>query len=145
VGSAVAPLVRSGALVFHPCVPGDGPLGWLGLRLAILRPDAACPSGTLTVEGRTGGTVGLLVIVTLPLVATHLASLAAGMGLVALLHAALRAVCLLLARAVRRPLASPSVQTPSPHVALVATPTVAVIRRDLASPRRRGPPVLAFA
>jgi hypothetical protein len=144
-GPAVALLGRGGALVVHPCVPGDGLLGWMGLRLAILRPDVACPAGTFSVDGLAGGTVGLVVIVALPLLATHLASLAVTLGLAARLHAALRVVRLLLATAVRRLPASPSVRTPSSHVAVLAAPMVAVIQREVASPWRRGPPLLTLA
>lgn len=145
VGSAAALLERWGALVVHSCVPGRGLFGWLGLRLAILRPDAACPAGTFAVDGQTGGTVGLLVIVAVPLMATHLTSLAVALGLAARLHAALRAVCLLLASVLRRVPTSPSVRMPSSHGAVLVALAVAVIQRDLASPWRRGPPVLAFA
>ena len=44
----------------------------MGLRLALLRSDLTCPSGTYAIGGDTGQVVGLVVVVALPLLLAHL-------------------------------------------------------------------------
>lgn len=75
-----------GQVVLHQCVPGDGPLGVLGLRLALLRTSAVCGDGSLAV-GPGGGVVASIALGTLLL---HVTLLGGGLGLTGLLARAWR-------------------------------------------------------
>ena len=99
VTSGVVALGRTGSLLVHHCVPGDGVDGWLGLRLALLRADSACPTESLAVGGDGRHVLGVAVVVALPVLLGHLAGVGLGLGalgaLRALGRAALGAVALL--------------------------------------------------
>lgn len=143
-GAAFVLAVRTlgwGQVVLHQCVPGDGPLGVLGLRLALMRTSAACGDGSLAVIPG-GGVVASVALSTLLL---HAVLIGGGLGLTGLLSRAWRAarsavlaVCpalLLHVRAVRIP------NRPSPVVEGAPAPSA---RPELFRGHpRRGPPLCA--
>jgi hypothetical protein len=139
-------LARHGAVTVQQCVAGDGAAGWLGLRLALLRADAACPSGTLAVGGSGGRVMGVVVLVTLPVLVAHLAGLGVGLGALGRLRRALEAARSVLAWVVPHLPASvvpvPSGDDVPPSV---AARTVVVLQHTLEAPWRRGPPALRIA
>lgn len=143
VVGAVALLAQRGGLLVHQCV-GDGAAGWLGLRLALLRQDATCPSGTLAVGPDGRQALAVVVMVAVPVLLAHLVAAALGFGLARqvrlVVGVALRllgrpfrarpAPVLVVLRDVRRFVVSCAVRPPGPV--------------DVAAPLRRGPP-LQFA
>ncbi|WP_372594634.1 hypothetical protein [Actinotalea sp.] len=141
--SVVPVLVRSGSLLVHQCV-SDGTAGWLGLRLALLRPDANCPTGTLAVGPDGGQALAIVVLVAVPVLVAHLVAMAAGLGLAR--HARL------LVGAVLRLLGGPFRTRPAPATTLVRPVRLLALVRtvrapgpvDVRVPLRRGPP-LRFA
>lgn len=139
LGAGVAVLSRSSSVLVHQCV-ADGTAGAIGLRLALLRHDPACPS-ELAVGGDTRQVIGVVVLVAAPVLALHLAGLLAGLGLLARANAGLRAVAAVLAGLVARPEAAqvpgPSGALPAP-VAVLGGPRTAAL---LGAPLRRGPPL----
>lgn len=142
LAAAATALVREGAVLVHQCVTGDGAAGWLGLRLALLRMDGDCPSGTLAVGGDSRQVMGVVAIVALPVLLTHLAGLGVGLGLVALLRRLLSgAVAVLRAVAPRLPVARPMVVAPR-RAPITVTCQAMVDRLVTSSLHRRGPPAL---
>lgn len=88
--TGAALLAQQGAVVVHQCVSA-GAFGRLGVGLSLLRTDAACPAGQLGVgDGRR--VVGLVVAIAAPVLLAHLAGALLGVGAVARLHRALRAL-----------------------------------------------------
>ncbi|MDO8106640.1 hypothetical protein Q6348_05445 [Isoptericola sp. b441] len=144
VGVGFATASRFGAILVHQCVAGDGMAGALGLRLALLRPDAACPSGALAVGGDSRQVMGVLVVVALPLLLVHLLGLTMAAGLLARIGLAVRTVVRVLAGLVRRP------EPARPALPRCARPVPAGLLRGavegapVGSPLLRGPP-LRFA
>jgi hypothetical protein len=139
---AAASLVREGAVLVHQCVAGDGAAGWLGLRLALLRVDGDCPTGSLAVGGDGRHVMGVVAIVALPVLLTHLAGLGVGLGLVALLRRLLTvAVAVLRAVAPRLPVTRAVVVGPR-RAPITVTCQAMVDRLVTSSLHRRGPPVL---
>ncbi|WP_035063180.1 hypothetical protein, partial [Cellulomonas bogoriensis] len=92
VGALGVALARSGAVLLHQCVSGEGLVGTLGVRLALLHADSACPTGTLAlgVDGRQ--VAGIVVIVALPVLLAHVGALALGLGALGRLGALARRV-----------------------------------------------------
>lgn len=143
--TAAVALVGRAEVLVHQCVAGDGMAGWLGLRLALLRADVDCPSGTLAVGADGRHVAGLLVVVALPVLLAHLAVAATGLAVLAALRGAVRAVVEAVGALVRR--------VPRPVRVLVVRARAAVavvVRRAVAATGRggvlrRGPPVLAPA
>lgn len=136
-------LGRHGALLVHQCV-ADGTAGAIGLRLALLRQDAACPSGlAVGPDGRQA--IGVVVLVAVPVLVAHVVGLLAGAGLLARARAGvLRALAVL---AGRRPLPGPVTDLHLPGRPVVEAPAPAPWR-DLVrggAVLRRGPPVAAVA
>jgi hypothetical protein len=130
-----------GQVVLHECVPGDGPLGVLGLRVALLRASAVCPDGTFAV-GPGRGVVASVALGTLLL---FLALLGGGMGLTgALSRAAHSARAMLSAMLPVRP-ADPSRATPPARLRSVVGAAQQVASQMLLGPAhpRRGPPAFA--
>ena len=137
---ALSVLAQRGALLVHQCV-GDGAAGWLGLRLALLRQDVACPSGTLAVGPDGRQALAVVVMVALPVLWVHLLATAIGLALARhvrhVVGVALGLVVRpfrdrptpvrLVLRGVRRLVASCAVRAPGPV--------------DVAVPLRRGPPL----
>ncbi|MCV2395062.1 hypothetical protein OEB99_12150 [Actinotalea sp. M2MS4P-6] len=140
VVAGVMALSRHAEVLVHQCV-ADGTAGAIGLRLAFLRHDAACPSGELAVGGDTRQVVGVVVLVALPVVVAHLLGAVAGVSLVARVRSALRTVRDVLAGLVR-----PRTAVRVPVVRARWTPfEVTHARLDdpwLAVPTLRGPPVV---
>lgn len=97
-------LVLQGRLLLHPCVSADGPLGQLGVRLALLSSVNDCPEGTLAVsDAATHGAI-LVLSVAAPALVGHLVVAAFGAGLTTLLvRAVSSAGALLRAVVVRLP------------------------------------------
>lgn len=135
-------LAERGALLVHQCVGvGGGAAGWLGLRLALLRPDATCPSGTLAVGPDGRQALAVVVMVAVPALLAHLGAAAIGLGLarrarlvvgiaLRLLRPRLRrrpAPVAVVLREVRRFVASRAGRPPGPV--------------DVAAPLLRGPPL----
>ncbi len=132
----------SGLATVHTCLPVSGTWAQMGLRLALLHPDAACPQGTLAVGATTGQAMTVVVAVAVPAVLAHLALISGAAGLVG----SVRRVILAAAHRVSRALAPsaprhPDLPTaPGPVVRPAAVPVRTVASRR---PHRRGPPVLA--
>lgn len=143
-----AVLARNGSILVHQCVPAEGTAGWLGLRLALLRTDAACPTGELAVGGDGRQVLGVVVMVALPMLLGHLAGLALSLGLMARLHGLLRAVAAVLTVVPRPPAAAPASHPQVRLVRLVAVARSVVVlvgRPGAQTPSRRGPPALQLA
>lgn len=140
--AAASHLMAQGALAVHSCVPGTG-AGALGLRLALLRADAACPSGTLAVGGDQRQVIGVVVVVALPALAAHLVGAMLGLGIAARLHGVLSAAVAALGRRLRAP--EPRGVPVRPHLPVDATVLRPRHACAVAMPLRRGPPDLRFA
>lgn len=138
-------LVRHGSVVLHQCVPAEGTAGWLGLRLALLRAEPDCPSGTLAVGGEPRQVLGVVVMVALPLLAAHLVAAAVGIGLAARLHRVVRSAAALLAGVVRRLPGLPGLVVRRLRPAVAAAVARAPRGEPVLGPPRRGPPALRFA
>lgn len=132
-------------LALHACVPGQGPVGWLGLRLALLSGSSDCPEGTLALGGSTASSALVVASVAVPTLLLHLVAAICGVSLSAVLARAAAGVRAVFRAAWRVLPASPR----GPWVAAfdVAGRDLDVVHRrvgDLAHPDR-GPPVLAAA
>ncbi|MCU1432712.1 MAG: hypothetical protein JWP95_1817 [Actinotalea sp.] len=143
--AAVGLVVRQGSLLVHSCVPGDGATGWLGLRLALLRADVECPAGTLAVGGDRGQVMGVVVMVALPVLVSHLAGLGIGLGLLAQLTGVLRAAREVLASVLPHLPRGAGLPAAPVTVPLTAPSILVPVVRALEAPWRRGPPVLGLA
>lgn len=77
---AAVAVAAEGRVLLHQCLTADGPLGALGVRLAVLRSTVECPEGTLGLGTASQGAV-LLLSVALPVVGAHLLLAAGGLGL----------------------------------------------------------------
>lgn len=132
-------------LALHACLPGEGPVGWLGLRLALLRASVDCPEGTLALGGSTSRSALVVVSVAVPTLLAHVLAAACGLSLSALLARAASGVRGVLGAAWRVLPAEPRA-TWWRAVGLVPARTVVVLRRagDAAHPDR-GPPAPAAA
>ncbi len=139
VVAGLAVLTRDAEVLVHRCV-ADGTAGTIGLRLALLHHDPACPSGELAVGGQTRQVIGVVVLVALPVLAAHLGGLLAGAGLVARVRAGLRTVRGVLAGLVRPPRPA---RVPVRGARRVPVEVVRSRHTDpvLATPALRGPPV----
>lgn len=132
-------------VMLHACLPGHGPLGWLGLRLALARSSVDCPEGTLALGG-TGARSALVVVwIAAPTLLVHLLAAACGVSLSALLARAASGIGVLLGAVLR-------VLPGAPRAPWVRA--AGVVGRDLAvAPTRvlamrhpdRGPPVSSAA
>jgi hypothetical protein len=137
VGASSA-LARTGALLVHQCV-ADGTAGAIGLRLALLRQDAACP-GQLAIGGEPREVIGVVVLVAVPVLLAHLVGVLAGLGMLARVRAGVRTVARVLSGLLRRP---------EPVALHVAARQLAPVARREAAPRGpaltvrplRGPPL----
>jgi hypothetical protein len=143
--AGVAALAAHAPVLVHRCLPADGVTGALGLRLALLRPEADCPSGTLAVGGETGQVMGLLVLVAVPVVVAHALSLLAAACVVAGAGLLVRAVTRLAGTVVPTLPGVPRSVVDRPRT-LAAAVVRAAVRPVLdAAVPRRGPPVPAAA
>jgi len=145
VAGALQLLTQRGALMVHQCVGvGDGAAGWLGLRFALLRQDAACPSGSLAVGPDGRQALAVVVVVALPVLVAHLVAATVGVGLAERVRQIVGAALRLLVRPLRgRPGRPPFL--PRPLRLTAARPAVrAPGPVDVLVPLRRGPP-LRFA
>lgn len=141
LGSLAVAAWRAPVLV-HQCVAGDGLAGSLGLRLALLRADATCPTG-VAVGADGAQAAGVVVMVAAPVLLLHVTLAGTGAGLMALAAALVRALGRVLGRIapvvparVRLPLlarAPRAAAHESPVLASWLLPTVGL----------RGPPALA--
>lgn len=142
--AGAALLSRQGALTVQQCVPGDGAAGWLGLRLALLRADVVCPTGTLAVGGDSRQVMGVVVLVALPALLAHVAGVVLGLGLLARVRTLVRAAAAVLAAVLPRlPRGRVQVVRRAPAL-LVSTWSRVAGRLGLEVPWRRGPPELLF-
>jgi hypothetical protein len=140
---ALGVLVLQGRLLLHPCVSADGPLGQLGVRLALLSSANDCPEGTLAVsDAATSGAI-LVLSVAAPALVAHLVLGVFGAGLTALLvRAASSAGALLRVVLVRLPVRPAVLAVRALRVALVAGPDVRPpVSRGLRVHPHRGPPL----
>ncbi|MBB2925366.1 hypothetical protein [Cellulomonas cellasea] len=136
-------LVVQGRLLLHPCVSADGPLGQLGVRLALLTSATDCPEGTLAVsDAATHGAI-LVLSVAAPVLVAHVLVAVFGAGLTALLvRAASSAGALLGAVLVRLPVRPRVVSTPPRRLVVVGDPDVRPPgSRGLRLHPHRGPPL----
>ncbi len=140
--AVVAVLGAAGALLVHPCLPGDGLVGAVGLRLAVLGPDAECPVGTLGFAADGSQAARLVVLVALPVLVAHLAAALAGLSVLVAARAlwrGVRSAVRVLAR--RLPVAAGVVSRVVRTLPAVPAGTP-VVRPAVAVVRRRGPPAL---
>ncbi|WP_225755142.1 hypothetical protein [Actinotalea sp. Marseille-Q4924] len=143
--AGVATLAAQAPVLVHRCLPADGLTGALGIRLALLRPDVDCPSGTLAVGAEPGQAMGLLVLVTVPVVVAHALSLLAAACVVAGAGLLLRAVGALSGAVVPTVPGVPRVVVDRAR-AVVASVVSRVVRPVLdTAVLRRGPPALVGA
>ncbi|WP_407344618.1 hypothetical protein [Pengzhenrongella phosphoraccumulans] len=140
-----AVVVTRTQFALHACLPGEGPVGWLGLRLALLRDSVDCPEGTLALGGSASRSALVVVSVALPTLLVHLVAAVCGASLSALLARAASGIRVVL-RAAWRVLPgvprAPGVRSRR----VIGRVLVGVLRRagDTAHPDR-GPPVLLAA
>lgn len=127
-------------VLVHRCVAGDGLAGVLGLRLALLRPDGACPSGTLALGGEGAHAAGIVVLVAAPVLALHLVLAGTGAGVLALAAGLVRALGRALARVL--PVLPSAAAVPAVGRVLrpVASDEPAVVAWLLPTVGLRGPP-----
>lgn len=71
----IAPLVS-----FQRCVSPDPRLAWIGVHLTVLRPDPGCNSGQLALNAGPGHTVGLVVMVAVPVLVANLLTALGAIG-----------------------------------------------------------------
>ena len=136
-------LAQQGTLTVQQCVSGAG-LGRIGLGLALLRVDEACPDGTLAVGGGQRQVIGVVVVVAMPVLVAQLAGATLGLGALARLHRLLRAVVVGLGTRVRRPAAPPPLAA-QVRVAVDIPVDLPTSRAVLGVPWWRGPPQVQFA
>jgi len=84
VSGLAAVLDGRAQLALHACLPGDGPVGWLGLRLALLRSSVDCPDGALALGGSTSRSALVVVSVAVPVLLAHVVAAVCGASLSAL-------------------------------------------------------------
>ena len=140
-----AVVVSRTQIALHACLPGEGPVGWLGLRLALLRGSIDCPEGTLALGGSASRSALVVFSVTLPTVLVHLLAAVCGAGLSALLARAASGVRGMVGSAWRVLPGAP--RAPGVRVRrVIGCVRAGVLRRagDMAHPDR-GPPVLLAA
>ena len=134
--------VHHGALVVHQCLPVNGVSGWLGVQLALLRPDSDCPSGALAVGGDPHHAVGVIAMVALPVLLAHVVGAGGWLGLAAMLRALIAGTVALL-RAVTPALPAGGEIVWSWRALPVATIAFEALDRLAAGCLwRRGPPIL---
>ncbi len=136
---------RNAAVVVQQCLPGDGLAGWLGVRLALLRPDAACPEGALALGADGRDVVGVTVMVAVPVLLAHLTGAGVGLGLLRTFGRAVRSAVELVAGVLLRiPRAIP---TFAPVLRAAVVTAWRGPHRDVVGRARwrRGPPVPLFA
>lgn len=85
LGAALA----TGLVSLRRCVPMDGSWATLGVRLALVHPDAACPAGTMAVDGEQ--VLGIAVVITAPGLVPHVATALGVAGVTKLVRAVLAA------------------------------------------------------
>jgi len=138
-------LVGPAQLVLHHCVAGAGPVGWLGLRLALLRGSADCPDGALAVGGTGAHSALVVVSVALPTLVAHVLAVAGGVSLSALLSRAASGVRVVLRAVGFRLPGAP--RAPWIAAVLVAGAALAGVPARIVTGRHgdRGPPVLLAA
>ncbi len=125
----------------HACLPGEGPIGWLGLRLALLRGSVDCPEGTLALGGSASRSALVVVSVALPTLLVHLLAAVCGASLSALLARAASGIRAVIGAAWHGLPGTP--RAPGVRVRrVIGAVRAGVLRRagDLAHPDR-GPPV----
>jgi len=135
----VAVAVMTGAAVVSACVPASGTWSQVALRLALLRPDAACPDGTLAPGAEPGQALTVVVAVALPSLLAHLALVS---GVAGLVGSARRVTAARIRRfvAVVAPAAAPVLRDDR-SVPLLPAPLPPPVRTVVARrPLRRGPP-----
>ncbi|MDD9206737.1 hypothetical protein PU560_09700 [Georgenia sp. 10Sc9-8] len=83
----VALALTTGLAAVHRCVPVSA--GWtdLSLRLALVRPDAGCPEGTLALGGRPEQVLTVAVGVTTPALLLHVLPLLGAAGFAGVVRA----------------------------------------------------------
>jgi hypothetical protein len=133
-------LTRLAGLVVHQCVPDAG-LGWLGVRLALLRVDAVCPNGSLAVGGDQRQVLAVVFAVALPVLLGHLLLGCLGIGALAQLRR-LAGVAIEILAGVRANLPDDVVvRVPSTvRVAIAGLYRPPVVREAPIVPWWRGPP-----
>ena len=67
-----------GMTVAHQCVPGQGPLAWLGMHLALVRDSYDCPAQTLALGGSPDDVGLVIVTIALPVLVVHALGVALG-------------------------------------------------------------------
>lgn len=145
VGVLVAVLARNGSILVQQCVPAEGTAGWLGLRLALLRVDAVCPTGELAVGGEGRQVLSVVIMVAVPLLLGHLVGLALSLGLLARLGGLLRALGAIVAVVPGLLDHAPSTYPVLRLAGAARTTVVLVARPGSESLSRRGPPTLQLA
>lgn len=94
-------LVGPAQVVLHGCVPGEGRLGWLGLRMALLRTSVDCPEGALAWGGSSADSAIVVISVAVPTLAVHALAVASGVSVSALLARAASAIRVVLGAVLR--------------------------------------------
>jgi len=133
-----------GRVMLHDCVSSGGPLGALGLRLAVLQDAADCPAGTYGLGAMSRGAVVLL-SVALPVLALYVLLTACGVGLSALLVRAARQARALVGGVLPRlrPAAPASLVRLGTDPVPSSRPLLPSVRVLVGCVARRGPPATA--
>ena len=145
VGGLVWALANGAHVVLRACLPGQGSLGGLGLRLALLRTSADCPEGALVLGGTSTRGALVLVSIAVPTLVGHLLAAACGLSASALLARAASGIGGLLGAALRSLPGAP--RAPWVRAALAVGRDLAVpVTRVLAVRHPdRGPPACCAA
>ncbi len=138
---AITRAAEGTSVTVHQCVSGGG-FARFGVRLALLHPDDACPQGELALGGDQRQVMGVVVLVAVPVLLGHVAGVLAGVGVLARLSSALRAVLALLVPSLRVPELAP---VEEPRLAVEVPVERAESRLVVGTPWRRGPPQVQFA
>lgn len=140
VVALVGVLAARAQLVLHACLPGEGPLGWLGLRLALLRTSVDCPEGSLALGGSTARSALVVVSIALPTLLVHLLAATCGVSLSALLARAASGIREVLGAGLRVLPGAP--RAPWVRAALVVGRDLAMVPTRVLATRHpdRGPP-----
>ncbi|BDZ42642.1 hypothetical protein GCM10025865_19410 [Paraoerskovia sediminicola] len=97
----IARTVGRGYVLVHDCVAVQGVPAWFGIHLALVRPSAHCPDGTLALGAAPGSAPVVVAVVALPVLLAQVGVAVALLGSAMLVRAVLRRTRLAGRRALR--------------------------------------------
>lgn len=141
----VVALAGPAQLAWHSCMPGAGPLSWLGVRLALLSSSTDCPEGAFAVGGTSASGALVVVSVAVPTLLVHLVAVAGGVSLSALLARAAAGISLVLGAVLRALPRAPRVRWVRAAVVVGRSPVRPPGRVLTLGHPDRGPPAALLA